>query len=94
MEKDKRKFPLSLKREVINLGGKMSYNDSAQAWNLIRLKEDFLKQLPKLKEKRANIFYKMIYHFSYDDIIKALKEMRENDEPLPILLLFEEMSSG
>ena len=90
METDKRKFALSLKRDMINLGGKMSYNEGAQAWNLIRLKKDFLEQLPKLKDKRANIHYKMAYHFSYDDLLKALKEMRENDEPLPILLFFEE----
>ncbi len=85
-----RKMPLSLKKEAIEVEGTLQYHEGAQAWNTIRLKKDFIGYMPKLKDKTAHFSYSMVYHFDYDDIIKVVKKLKEENGPLPILLFFNE----
>lgn len=89
MEEQKR-FPIMFRQGTIHTEGRMSYNEGAQAWNTIRLKKEFLTQLPKLKDKKACVRYRMECNFTYEDLVKILKGMKEKGEPLPILLFLEE----
>ena len=39
--------------------GRVHYNESAQAWNIIRLKKQILDKFPQLKDKQGSFYYKM-----------------------------------
>ena len=64
----------------------MSYGESQQAWNLIRLKHDLLKEFPQLKQKREDFVYQMIMHRSYKDLKKAIADMEKQERAIPIFL--------
>ncbi len=91
IKKQPREQPLAVKMEIINTEGTLSYCESVGAWNLVRLKGELLNKLPKLKEKRANIRYKVLYHGSYSDLINAVQDMQEKGMPRPMLLFFYEV---
>ena len=79
--------------DTLEAGGTMSYDNNAECWNTIRVRKDFVKQFPQLKEKRAKFSYKMQFHASYDELRKSIEKMNKNREPLPILLyLIQEKS--
>lgn len=77
--------PFTGKWDII---GNVSYNEGYGAWNTIRLKKDVLKEFPQLKEKSSRIRYKLVFYKTYEDFNKAIRNMRENNEPLPLLLYF------
>ncbi len=76
------------KHETLEIKGRISYNEGAQAWNTIRFKKDLLQEFPQLKEKRSAFSYNMALFRSYKMLIKRFKEMQQKDEPLSILLFF------
>ncbi|MFA5259260.1 MAG: hypothetical protein WC402_04255 [Candidatus Pacearchaeota archaeon] len=77
-------------KTIINIDGKICYNENNRAWNTIRLKNEILNEFTKLKEKRSSFSYQMIYHRSSEELEKTLKRMKMNKEVLPILMFLYE----
>lgn len=69
----------------LNVEGNVSYSQGWRAWNIIRLKKDFLDEFPQLKEAQNKIGYKMVFHRTYDDLMEGIQDMKEQKGPLPIL---------
>lgn len=74
--------------DVLDIMGHVAYDGNYGAWNTIRLKKEVLQEFPQLKEKTAKIRYKLLFYKDYDEFIAAVTKMKENNEPLPILLYF------
>jgi len=72
--------------ETLKIIGELSYGESQRAWNLIRLKQDLLKEFPQLKQRREDFSYQMIMHRTYEDLKKAIKDMEKSEAPIPIFL--------
>ena len=75
---------LKPKHETLNIAGEISYSEDREAWNLIRLKHDLLKEFPQLKEKRSKFSYEMIFGRTKAEIIKAMKKITEDKTLMPI----------
>lgn len=71
---------------AINIRGKILYSQGDRSWNLIRIREDILDEFPQLREKQAKFSYRMILHKSYSDFEKAVRELKKNEEAIPIML--------
>lgn len=74
--------------DTLDIMGNVAYDGNWGAWNTIRLKKEVLQEFPQLKEKTAKFRYKLLFYKNYEEFIEAVKKMRENNEPLPILLYF------
>ena len=80
------------KRNFVEIEGKISYDEKWGAWNIIRLKSDFIKEFPDLKEKRSQFSYKIVVFRSNEDAENSLKEIKKQDGSLPIFLfLYKEI---
>lgn len=66
--------------------GKVLYSQGDRAWSLVRLKKDILDKFPQLREKRIKFSYEMVIHKTYNDLEKAIKDLKKNEEAIPILL--------
>jgi len=73
-------------RRVIDIKGKIAYGDSSQSWSNIRLKKEIIDEFPVLKEKRAKFSYNMLFYRDYNELEKALRRMRRQKMPLPLLM--------
>lgn len=74
--------------KMINITGKMFYRESIQAWNTMRIKKEILSEFPALKEKRSVFSYQMIFYKEYDELERAIKRMKKDNLPPPLLLFF------
>ena len=74
-------------QEVFKIKGSVLYQESAQAWNTIKIKRELLFLYPQLREKNSKINYTMIVPRSLEEIKKQLANMLD-DNKLPILLFF------
>ncbi len=74
--------------DKLDITGHVSYSEDYGAWNVIRLKKDLLNEFPQLKQKTAKILYKLVFYKSHEELKEAIKQMKDNDEPIPILLYF------
>ncbi len=74
-------------RRIVDIKGRLSYSEGAQAWNTIRFKEELLKEFPQLKEKRSVFTYQLFYYRTYEEFQKAMKELQKKGV-LPILMFF------
>lgn len=72
-------------RNVIDISGKMAYGEGFQSWNLLRLKKEIVNEFPPLKEKRSKFVYRLMFHRTYDELLKSIKELKEEDV-MPMLL--------
>ena len=83
-------------RKVINGEGKVAYSESAQAWNVIKLKKELFDEFPELKEKRSSFSYQL-KHFrdpkEFEKVLKELKKEKEDFMPL-LLFLYKEVKQG
>jgi hypothetical protein len=75
-------------RRIIETEGSLYYDERAQAWSILRLKSQLSKEFYQLKEKRSKFAYKLTYYQDYEDLDKALKQMKKEGEALPVLLFF------
>jgi len=66
--------------------GRIHYNESNQAWNVIKLKSEFLNEFQQLKEKRSKFSYEMIFGRTEKEMIETIKEMSKNKTLMPILM--------
>lgn len=73
-------------RKELEIKGKIVYREADQCWNMLKLKRELIAEFPQLKEKRSEFSYRMIYHRTYGDFEKALKKMKKENKPLPIIL--------
>ncbi len=90
--KKKSKKNILPKRNFVEIEGKISYDEKWGAWNIIRLKSDFIKEFPDLKEKRSQFSYKIVVFRSNEDAENSLKEIKKQDGSLPIFLfLYKEI---
>lgn len=74
--------------DVLDIMGNVSYSEGYGAWNTIRLKKEVLNEFPQLKERTTKIRYKLLFYKDYEEFMEAVTKMKENNEPLPILLYF------
>lgn len=88
MDRKVKEIALWLRKGIVEVKGKVYYDEGAQSWSLIRLRKELIQQLPKLKEKRSRFSYKMVHYFTYEELLKAIMEMKQKGEPLPVLLYF------
>jgi hypothetical protein len=65
--------------------GKVSYQESAGAWSMIRLHSSILKEFPALKNKRAKISFKIEYPRTIKKLKSKIKDIRQ-DKEIPLLL--------
>jgi hypothetical protein len=73
------------KRETLNIQGEISYSEGRRAWNVLRFKQDLLKEFPQLKERREKFGYILTMHRSVEDLKKAILKLNKNDA-IPILM--------
>jgi hypothetical protein len=83
-------------RDVINVEGKLIYCERDQAWNLLRLKKEVLNEFYQLKEMRSKFSYHMVYYRTYEELEKAVKELKKKGElALPFLVfLYKDEEKG
>lgn len=83
------KKPLII-RKIINIQGKLIYNESNQAWNKLKFKKELLNEFPQLKQKRSKFSYEMKYFKDPSDFKKLIKDLKRNSIAFPILIWFYE----
>ena len=79
-------------RKVINVQGKLHYNEGNQAWNKLKFKKELLDEFPQLKQKRSKFSYEMKYFRDSSEFEKLMKEVKKKPEALPVLIWFYEES--
>ena len=79
-------FPL---HDVIQVKGKLSYNEGDQAFTNLKIKKEFLQEFPHLKEKSSSFdfVYLMKLHSSYGQLKKEIEALEQDSEAIPIVLL-------
>ena len=75
-------------RKVINSKGKIAYSESAQAWNIIKLKKELFEEFPELKEKRSAFSYRLKFFRDEEEFKRVLKMLEKDKEDVMPLLLF------
>ena len=73
-------------RKIINVQGKLHYNESNQAWNKLKFKKELLDEFPQLKQKRSKFSYEMKYFRDALEFEKLFKELKKKPEALPVLM--------
>ena len=74
-------------RKVINSEGKIAYSESAQAWNVIKLKKELFEEFPELKEKRSQFSYKLKFFRDESELENAYKKFKgAKDKMMPMIL--------
>lgn len=84
-EESQLKQPI-LPRRIVNVTGKIHYSESNQAWNIIKLKSEFLNEFHQLKEKRSKFSYEMVFGRTEEEIIGSLKKMIKEKKMIPVLM--------
>ncbi|MBS3087288.1 hypothetical protein J4226_01725 [Candidatus Pacearchaeota archaeon] len=85
MVNPKTRQPLS-PRKIVNVSGKIHYNESNQAWNTIKLKSEFLNEFHQLKEKRSKFSYEMIFGRTEEEMIETMKKVVKDKTLMPVLM--------
>ena len=85
MKTPQEKQPLA-PRKVINVNGKVYYNESFQAWNTLKLKKELFTEFPQLMEKRSKFSYKLAYHRDPEKFLTEMKEMIKSGKTMPLLI--------
>ena len=91
IKEETRELPMWMRRGTVEVKGKVYYDESSQSWSIVRLKREIMQQMPRLKERRARFSYKMINHFTYEELIEFIQEMKKEEKPLPMLMFFYEV---
>lgn len=77
-------------KQVVVSSGNMYYGEGERSWNIIRLKQDFIKEFPQLKNRRFHTKYRVVIFHSYDLLEKEIKDIVDNKRPMPVLLFLEQ----
>lgn len=74
-------------RKVVDSEGKIAYSESAQAWNVIKLKKELFEEFPELKEKRSQFSYKLKFFRTEEELENAYKKFKgAKDKMMPMVL--------
>ena len=52
---------------------------------MLRLKKEIVEEFPALKEKRSKFSYRLMFCRSYEDLMKMIKELKD-EEVMPLIL--------
>ncbi len=81
---DKKKL---IPRKVVDSEGKVAYSESAQAWNVIKLKKELFDEFPKLKEKRSSFSYKLKFFRDQEELERVYQKFKKaKDKVMPMVL--------
>ncbi|MBT3577274.1 hypothetical protein HOA55_01985 [archaeon] len=72
-------------KTVIDIEGKISYAESFQSWNMLRLKREIVEEFPILKEKRSSFSYRLMFCRSHEDLMKMVKGLK-SEAVMPLVL--------
>jgi len=72
-------------KKIINIFGKILYNENSQSWSKILFKKEFVSEFPELMEKRSSFSYEMKYFRTKKEMLKAVKNLNE-DGVMPVLV--------
>jgi len=75
-------------RKKIQVEGKVSYSESSQAWNIIKLKKELFEEFPQLKEKRASFSYRMEFFRDEEELDNFYKRFKGSKEKVMPILMF------
>ena len=79
-------------RSIIKTEGNLSYGESVQGWNTIRLKKELINEFSALKEKSSKFSYTLTFYRTYEELEKELKKIKREKLPLPMLLFLQKVS--
>jgi len=81
---------------VVYSKGKITYSESAQAWNIIKLKKELFEEFPELKEKRSAFSYSLKFFRNEEELEKAYQKFKKGkDKAMPmILVLYKEVGKS
>ena len=65
--------------------GRLTYNESTQAWSLMRLHKLIIEEFGELKEKRGEFFYEMVLFYSYEQFERFMKKTKRDGKIPPML---------
>lgn len=80
-------------RSIIKTEGNLSYGESVQGWNTIRLKKELINEFSVLKEKSSKFSYTLTFYRTYEELEKALKKIKREKLPLPMLLFLHQIKA-
>jgi hypothetical protein len=66
----------------------MFYREAIRAWNTMRIKKEIIEEFPALKERRSSFSYQMLFYRDYYELEKAIRKMKKEKLPPPLLLFF------
>jgi hypothetical protein len=75
--------------EVLEVKGKLTYNEGDQAFSNLKFKKELLQEFPHLKEKASkfDFIYLMKLHRSFKELRREIEELEENRKAIPIVLM-------
>ncbi len=66
--------------------GKLAYNESVRAYNIIRLKKGILDHFSQLRQKGNSFSYEMLVSHHYDILEEIIKKARKEGRAPPLML--------
>lgn len=75
-------------RKVVDSEGQIGYSESAQAWNVIKLKKELFEEFPELKEKRSKFSYKLKFFRDETELDKVYLEFKKAKDKIMPMVLF------
>ena len=73
-------------KEKKEIHGRISYNESAQAWSILRLHKTIIEEFKELKDKKGVFDYEMVLFYSYDQLEGFMKNIKAQGKAPPLLL--------
>ena len=73
-------------KERKEIKGRISYNESAQAWSILRLHKAILEEFKELKDKKGIFDYEMVLFYSYEQLELFMKTIKSAGKVPPLLL--------
>ena len=73
-------------KEKKEIQGKISYNESAQAWSILRLHKALLEEFKELKDKKGAFEYEIVLFYSYEQLEGFINEVKNTGKVPPLLL--------
>ena len=82
-------------QDVFKIEGNVLYQESAQAWNTIKIKRELLFLYPQLRDKRSPAKYTMLVPRSGEETKKQVEAfIRQNKIPILLFLEKEEIEGN
>jgi len=80
-------------KDVKIIQGKLSYNESRQAWAILWFKKEFLDEFRELKEKSMQFKYNFLLFHNYNQAEEKLKKAKEKGIEPPVFLWIKKSES-